>query len=101
YEARIPLTTQAVNRNPAGRSLTYCAFNAEGSRRDVRGFHDRVELPRVRALLARTVAGLLPAAERHVVVEAGRRQVHHDEAALGVSFEVAGVPERSRHDPAR
>jgi hypothetical protein len=36
------------------------------------------------ALLARPVARLLPPAERHVVVEPGRRQVHHHETALGV-----------------
>src|SRR3954447_3837609 len=70
------------------------------SRRHVRGFHNRVELPCVCTLLARTVAGFFPPAKRHVIVQPGCRQVHHDEAALCVSLEMAGVAERRGHDAA-
>src|SRR5262245_10531438 len=69
--------------------------------RDVGRLDDRVELLRVRALLARAVARLLSAAERHVIVEARRRQIDHHEPACGVSLEVARVLQRGRDDAGR
>src|SRR6185437_5181612 len=43
---------------------------------DVGGLDLGVELDRIAPLLARAVARSLPAAERHVVIDAGGRQVH-------------------------
>src|SRR6185295_14842200 len=65
---------------------------------DVRRFDDGVELARVGSLLARSVAGLLPAPERYVIVETRRRQVDHDQAALGIALEVTRVFQRRRDD---
>src|SRR6478735_3862546 len=52
------------------------------SRQRVARFHRRVELGGIAALLARPVARALPPAERHVVVDARRRQVDHHHARL-------------------
>ena len=67
------------HEGPATRSLALSlprplarAAGVPPSWRHVRRLHDRVELLRVRPLLARAVARLLPAAERHVIVEARR-----------------------------
>ena len=61
------------------------------SARHVGGLHRGVELDRVAALLARTEAGSLPAAEGHVVVHAGGRHVHHHHAGLRMPLEVLHV----------
>src|SRR3954470_9305329 len=69
--------------------------------RDVRGFDDGVELLGVGALFARAVAGFLPAAERHVVVQTRGRQIHHHQAALRMPLEVTGIFQRRGHDAGR
>ena len=58
---------------PIGRRLV--SSRSAGER--VGGLHRGVELLRVPALFARPEARALPAAERHVIVDAGRRQVDH------------------------
>src|SRR4051812_6212550 len=65
---------------------------------DVGGLHDRIELDRVAALLARAVARAFAAAEGNVVVHAGGRQVHHDHARGGIALEVLRVFERRGGD---
>src|SRR5690606_36664711 len=53
------------------------------------------------ALFARAIAGLLRAAEGHVIVDAGGRQVDHGHARLGAALEVAGVFQRLSDDARR
>src|SRR5882757_4983794 len=60
----------------------------------VRRLDDGEELAGQLALLARAEAGVLAAAERHVVVDAGGRQVDHAHASLDVALEVAGMLQR-------
>src|SRR3954468_20968490 len=68
---------------------------------DVRGFHGGVELDRVAPLLARAIAGSLATAERHVVVHACGRQIHHHHAGRGIALEVLRILQRSSRDPGR
>src|SRR5262245_26298037 len=65
---------------------------------DIARLHRGVELDRIAALLARPVARAFAAAERHVVVDARGRQVHHHHARGGIALEVLGVLERSGRD---
>src|SRR3954469_21835415 len=55
------------------------------------GLHRRIELACIGALLAGAVARALPAAERHVIVDAGGRQIDHHHAGLAVALVVRGV----------
>ena len=91
-----------TRRARCSRSPNACK-HADRSRyaQRIRRLDDRVELARVRALLARTVARLLSPAERDVVVEAGGRQVHHHQPARRVPLEVTRVLERRRDDARR
>src|SRR5690606_19538065 len=60
----------------------------------VGGFDGGIELGGVTTLLARAVAGTLAAAERHMVVDAGRGAVDHYHARLRVALELRGVLQR-------
>src|SRR5262249_10871830 len=81
-------------------SLPRLSLPAAGRRprRDVGRLHAGVELPRIAALLAWSVARALAAAERHVIVDAGGGQVDHHHAGLRVALEVRRVRERSGAD---
>ncbi len=57
------------------------------------------ELHRLPALLARAVARGLGTAERHVIIDAGRRQIDHDHAGLAVLAEMTRVLEGGGEDP--
>src|SRR6476469_2488256 len=54
-------------------------------------FDDRIELDGVTTLFAGTEARSLSAAKRHMVVDAGDRQIHHHHARFGIALEVAGI----------
>src|SRR5690606_15124398 len=64
------------------------------SGRGIGGLDRGVGLHRIAPLLARTVAGGLAAAERHVRIHARGRQVDHHHARLRVPLEMRGVLER-------
>src|SRR5262249_53284778 len=64
----------------------------------VGGLHRGVELGGVAPLLARPVARAFAAPERHVIVDAGGRQIDHHHAGLGIALEVAGVFETGGAD---
>ena len=88
--------TTAVSGS-ANRDLQRQRLPREGVGR----LHRGVELLGVGALLARAVARALPAAERHVVVDARRRQVDHHHAGLAVALEVRRVFQARRADAGR
>src|SRR5438270_11722651 len=65
---------------------------------DVSGLGLGVEFDRGEALLTRAVARLAGAAERHVIIDARRRQVDHHHPGAHVAAEVARIFERVRDD---
>src|SRR5687768_16992996 len=67
----------------------------------VDGLRLRVEFDGGEALLPRAVAALASAAERHVIVDARRRQIDHHHPGSDALAEVAGVLERVGHDAGR
>src|SRR4051794_11685563 len=67
-------------------------------RQRVGGLDRGVEFRGVAALLARAVARTLAAAERHVEVDAGGRQIDHHHACLGIALEVRRVFQAGRAD---
>src|SRR5215475_12834338 len=71
------------------------------SHAQIRRLYNRVKLFRVPALLARTVARRLCAAERDVIVEPRGRQVDHDKARLRICLEVSRILARRCADSGR
>src|SRR5271163_1698755 len=65
--------------------------SASGQR--VGRFYRGVEFDRIAPLFARPEVGAFAAAERRVIIDAGRRQIDHRHADLGVTLEVRGLLE--------
>src|SRR5271163_1463729 len=56
-------------------------------------FYGRVEFHRMAPLLPRSEVRAFAAAERRVIIDAGRRQIDHRHADFGVTLEVRGMLE--------
>src|SRR5271166_4690578 len=87
---------RSINASPEIRIMSCFTPPMPVLRQRVSRLHGRIELRGVASLLPRTQVRAFAPAKRGVVIDAGRRQVDHDHAGLGVALEMRRALEARR-----